>query len=162
VSFSYLFLFYYIFYHLLYQLADLHHDFLIQNRYPQWYIELIIPKGTSDNEADSDGQKEGGQLIYWIKCCPECSTSIKKFIWLLDKKWEEEAWYDYTKRHHQNWLCCMSSEPQDIAFPTLSQGVPVDYYDPEFFSQLQSQLHCKIANKSIALLPDIEKTFTYS
>jgi len=56
----------------------------------------------------------------------------------------------------------MSSEPQDIAFPTLPQGVPVDYYDPEFFSQLQSQLHCKIANKSIALLSDIEKTFTYS
>jgi len=56
----------------------------------------------------------------------------------------------------------MPSEPQDITFPILSQEVPVNYYDPEFFSQLQSQLHCKIANKSIALLPDIEETFTYS
>jgi len=56
----------------------------------------------------------------------------------------------------------MPSELQDIAFPTLPQGVPVNYYDPEFFSQLQSQLHHKIANKSIALIPDIEETFTYS
>jgi len=56
----------------------------------------------------------------------------------------------------------MSSELQDTAFFTLPQEVPVDYYDPEFFSQLQPQLHHKIANKSIALLPDIEETFTYS
>jgi len=56
----------------------------------------------------------------------------------------------------------MSSELQDTVFPTLLQGVPVDYYDPEFFSQLQPQLCCKIANKSIALFPDIEKTFIYS
>jgi len=55
-----------------------------------------------------------------------------------------------------------NSEPQDTAFPTLPQGVPVDYYDPEFFSQLQPQLCHKIANKSIALLPGIEETFTYS
>jgi len=56
----------------------------------------------------------------------------------------------------------MPSKLQDTAFSTLPQGVPVDYYDPEFFSQLQPQLCCKIANKSIALLPDIEETFTYS
>jgi len=99
VSFSYLFLFYHIFYHLLHQLADLCHDFLIWNRYPQQYIELITPKGTLDDEANPDGQKEGGQLIYWIKHRPECSTSMEKFIWLLDKKWKEEVQYNYTKRH---------------------------------------------------------------
>jgi len=109
VSFSHLFSFYHIFYHLLYQLADLCRDFLIWNRYPQQYIELITPKGTSDNEADPDGQKEGGRLIYWIKRCPERSTSMEKFIWLLDKKQEEEARYDYTKRRCQNRLRCMSS-----------------------------------------------------
>jgi len=91
VSFSHLFSFYYIFYHLLYQLADLCRDFLIWNRYPQQYIKLITPKGISDDEADPDGQKEGGRLIYWIKCYPECFTSIEKFIWLLDKKQEKEA-----------------------------------------------------------------------
>jgi len=100
VSFSYLFLFYHIFYHLLYQLADLCCDFLIQNRYPQRYIELITPKGTLDDEADPDSQKESRQFMYWIKHRPECSTSIKKFIWLLDKKREEEAQYNYTKRRH--------------------------------------------------------------
>ena len=87
MSFSHLFSFYHIFYHLLYQLADLHYNFLIWNRYPQQYIKLIIPKEASDNEADPDGQKESEQLIYWIKHHPECSTSIEKFIWLLNKKW---------------------------------------------------------------------------
>jgi len=42
--------------------------------YPQRYIELIIPKGTSDDKADLDNQKKGRQLIYWIKHCLECST----------------------------------------------------------------------------------------
>jgi len=59
VSFSHLFSFYHIFYHLLYQLADLCCDFLIWNRYPQRYIKLITPKGTSDDKADLDGQKKG-------------------------------------------------------------------------------------------------------
>jgi len=162
VSFSHLFSFYHIFYHLLYQLADLRCDFLIRNRYPQRYIKLITPGRTSDDEADPDGQKEDEQLIYWIKRRPECSTSMEKFIRLLDKKREEETQYDYTKRCCQDRLRCMPSEPQDTAFPTIPQGVPVDYYDPEFFSQLQPQLCHKIANKSIALLPDIEETFTYS
>ena len=107
MSFSHLFSFYHIFYHLLYQLADLRCNFLIQNRYPQRYIELIIPKGTSDDEADPDSQKEDGQLIYWIKHCPECSTSIEKFIWLLNKKREEKTQYDYTKRYYQDRLHCI-------------------------------------------------------
>jgi len=162
VSFSHLFLFYHIFYHLLYQLADLRRDFLIRNRYPQRYIELITPKGTSDDKADPDDQKKGGQLIYWIKRCPERSTSMEKFIWLLDKKREEEARYDYTKRRRQDRLRCMPSKPQGTAFPTLPQGVPINYYDPEFFSQLQPQLRHKIANKSIVLFSGIEETFTYS
>jgi len=84
----------------LYQLADLCCDFLIQNRYSQQYIELITPKGISDDEADLDSQKEGEQLIYWIKYHPEYSTSMEKFIWFLNKKGKEEAQYDYTKR------CC--------------------------------------------------------
>ena len=123
-----------IFYHLLYQLVDLFHDFLIRNRYSQQYIDFIIPKRTSDDKVDLNSQKEGRQLIYWIKHCPEYSTSIEKFIQLLNKKWEEEVWYDYTKRCYQDQLYCMPSELQDTAFSTLPQEVPVDYYDPEFFS----------------------------
>ena len=84
VSFSYFH--FTIFYHLLYQLVDLFYDFLIRNRYSQQYIDFIIPKRTSDDEVDLDSQKEGRQLIYWIKHCPEYSTSIEKFIQLLDKK----------------------------------------------------------------------------
>ena len=80
-----------IFYHLLYQLVDLCHDFLIRNKYSQQYIDFIIPKRTSDNKVDPDSQKKGRQLIYWIKCCPEHSTSMEKFIQLLDKKQEEEV-----------------------------------------------------------------------
>jgi len=55
-----------------------------------------------------------------------------------------------------------ASQSVPLHFSTLPQGVPVDYYDPEFFSQLQPQLCYKITNKSIVLLPDIEETFTYS
>jgi len=83
---------------------------------------------------------------------------MNRFIQLLDRKREENARYDYTKRRRQDRLHCM---PSELQFSTLLQGVPIDYYDPDFSNRLQPQLCSKITNKSIALLPDIEQTFTH-
>ena len=68
------------------QLANARHDFLIQNGYSQCYIDLINTKAISDNEADENSKHENGKLVYWIRCCPEQSTKIEEFIWLLEKK----------------------------------------------------------------------------
>jgi len=61
---------------------------MVPQRFYKW---LKVFKKAEPDEVDPDSQKENGQLIYWIKCCPKHSTSIEKVIQLLDKKQEEEA-----------------------------------------------------------------------
>jgi len=63
-------------------------------------------------------------------------------------------------RQHSERVCKVPSEPQETAFPTLPQNVPIDYYDPNFFNRLQLHLCKQIASQTVALLPNIEESFT--
>ena len=99
------------------------------------------------------------QPIFWIKQQPEHSTKMKRFIQLLDKKQEEEFCYTTTKRRREH-ICQLASQPQETLFTSLAQGLPLNYFDPIFFNNLQQFLCKKIAIHSIALLPDTEKSFT--
>jgi hypothetical protein len=40
------------------QLAQSSHEFIIQNGYPERYLDLIDAKATSDDEVDPDGLQE--------------------------------------------------------------------------------------------------------
>ena len=61
---------------------------------------------------------------------------------------------------HREYICKMFSEPQETVFSTLPQNVPIDYYDPSFFNGLQPHLCKQIALQMVALLPNIEDSFT--
>jgi len=105
------------------------------------------------------GTKEKEQPIFWIKKWPEHSAEMKKFIQLLDKKCEEKFCYTVTKCC-QEYICWLASQPQETLFTSLAQELPLNYFTPIFFNNLQWFLHKKIASHSITLLPDIEKSFT--
>ena len=135
------------------------YNFLTWNKYPQWYLDLIDPKAISDDKANPLGAKEKGQSIFWIKQWPEHLAEIERFIWLLDEKCEEKFHYTVTK-HHWEHICWLVSQPQETLFTSLAQGLPLNYFDPIFFNNLQWFLYKKIASCLIALLPDIEKSFT--
>ena len=137
----------------------MHYNFLTWNKYPQWYLDLIDPKTTSDNKADPLGTKEKEQPIFWIKKWPEHLAEMEKFIQLLDEKCEKKFCYTVTKCcwEHIRWL---ASQPQETLFTSLAQELPLNYFDPIFFNNLQWFLHKKIVSCSITLLPDIEKSFT--
>jgi len=79
---------------------------------------------------------------------------MERFIQLLDKKQKEEFCYTTTK-HCQEYICWLAFQPQETLFTSLAQGLPLDYFDPIFFNNLQQFLCKKIAIHSIALLPDI-------
>ena len=137
----------------------MYYNFLTWNKYPQWYLDLIDLKATSNNKADPLGTKEKEQPIFWIKKWPEHSAEMKKFIQLLDKKCEEKFCYTVTKCC-QEYICWLASQPQETLFTSLAQELPLNYFTPIFFNNLQWFLHKKIVSCSIALLPDIEKSFT--
>jgi len=84
---------------------------------------------------------------------------MERFIQLLDEKHEEEFCYTTTK-HHQEHICQLTSQPQETLFTPLAQELPLNYFDPVFFNNLQWFLCKKIALHSIAFLPDVEKSLT--
>jgi len=105
------------------------------------------------------GTKEKEQPIFWIKKWPEHLAEMEKFIQLLDEKCEKKFCYTVTKCC-QEYICWLASQPQETLFTSLAQELPLNYFTPIFFNNLQWFLHKKIASHSITLLPDIEKSFT--
>jgi len=144
------------------QLARLRKEFLERNGYPARYVRLIDVKGTSDDEADPEGLQEDRRPVYWIKRRPERSAQMELFIRKLDEKREEENRYNFRRRGAQkDRIRRLPNPPQDTAYHALPQNIPIDYFDPSFFNQLQPDLRRQIASSSsIALLPNIEDTFT--
>jgi hypothetical protein len=115
-------------------------------------------KATSDDEADVDGVKQGGCLVHWIKRRPERSEKAEVFIRHLDRAREAASRQDPSKR----WRERQRLVPEvriDSGFTSLPLNVPIDYFNPEFFNQLQPQLRSKITNRQVALLPDPSHSF---
>ena len=145
------------------QLADARLEFLKANRYPQRYCDLIDPKATSDDEADLNGLKVNGRKVFWIKKRKERSAGAETFIRILDLKREEEALLDPTKRRRREKIQLVpESDQKDSDFPALPSGLPIDYYDPDFFNSLQPRTRNHIATQKIALLPEVTLSFTGS
>ena len=82
---------------------------------------------------------------------------MNRFIQLLEEKWDKGFWFGGQHREH---ICKIPSEPQETAFLTFPQNVPIDYYDPSFFNGLQPHLCKQIALQTVVLLPNIEDLFT--
>lgn len=51
---------------------------------------------------------------------------------------------------------------QDSVFSALSEGMPIDYYDPAFFNQLQPRTRNRIAVRKISLLPLVTESLTWN
>jgi hypothetical protein len=81
------------------------------------------------------------------------------FIRRLDKKRYETAQIDPRKRWKER-PRELPSQPKQTAYPTLPCNMPIDYFDHEFYNSLQPRLRHDITNTKIALLPDINLSFT--
>ncbi len=125
------------------QLAAARLKFLIENGYPQCYRDLVDPKATSDDEHDAD------KKVYLIKHRTERSPEAEKFYRILDRKREEVAWQDKSQRWRER-VCVVPVDQQDSAFSALPEGMPIDYYDPAFFNQLQPRTRNRIAMRKIS------------
>jgi hypothetical protein len=129
------------------------------NGYPQRYRDLIDPKATSDDEIDPDGRTIKNNKVYWIRRRPERSANAETWIRLLDKKREQDMRRDPTKRWRER-LRLVPEVQQDSDFQILPQGLPIDYFDPDFFNDLQPRLRSRTAVQTVALLPDASLSFS--
>lgn len=81
------------------------------------------------------------------------------FIRLLDKKRYESAQFDPSKRWKER-PRELPSQPKQTAYPTLPCNMPIDYFAHEYYNLLQPCLRHQITNAKIALLPDVNLSFS--
>lgn len=110
----------------------------------------------SDNEADPSSCTIKGQKVFLVN---KQSCKFEVFIRRLDKKHYETAQIDPRR--------CWKEQPREFpsqskqnAYPTLPCNMPIDYFDHEYFNSLQPRLWHDITNTKIALLPDINLSFS--
>ncbi|PPQ80386.1 hypothetical protein CVT24_000611 [Panaeolus cyanescens] len=134
--------------------------FLSENGYPQQYIEMIDTKATSDDKADPAGLKEKGWPVHWIKKCPERSWEADIFFRHLEETIERMAKLE--GKHIRGRLRkILEMDQKESDFLTLPQGMPIDYFDPSFFNSLQPRIRSRCTSQKIALLPNINLSFTH-
>ena len=54
----------------------------------------------------------------------------------------------------------MPEDQNDTEILALPGGMPIDYFDPDFFNRLQPRLRNTLVIDKIAFLPDVDKSFT--
>jgi hypothetical protein len=134
--------------------------FLEENNYPQHYRDLIGTKSTSDNEVDSSGLKANGQPVHLIKKRRERSVQFEIWIRCLDEQREQDARYGGKRWRERSRIVPVNQQPSD--FPALPEGMPINYFAPDFYNGLQPRLRDHITNTKVALLPNVTKSFLCS
>lgn len=108
---------------------------------------------------DPNGSVINRRRVRWIKRRPERSEAAEDFIRLLDRAREQQARVEgrnLTRLHYR----CVPPDSQKVSdFQALPTGLPIDYYDPNFFNLQQPRTRKRIAIRQVALLPDVKSSF---
>lgn len=84
-----------------------------------------------------------------------------EFLRVLDYKREESARNNKSQRWKER-VRVVPTEQQDSLFRVLPEGMPVDYFDPIFFNQLQPKTRNRIAMAKVSLLPSMSQALTWN
>ncbi|KAF8893186.1 hypothetical protein CPB84DRAFT_1848664 [Gymnopilus junonius] len=124
------------------RLAAARLKFLEENNYPQRYRDLIEVKATSDDEYDH-------------------SQKAEKFFRILDRKREESARQSKSRSWKER-VRVVPTNQEDSKFHVLPEKMPIDYFDPSYFNQLQPRMRNRIAVEKVSLLPDVSQSLTWN
>jgi hypothetical protein len=81
------------------------------------------------------------------------------WIRLLDKKREEDTRRDPSKRWRER-VRIVPQHQKETEFPALPTGMPIDYFDPRFYNNLQPRLHNSVTTGKISMLFNVNDSFT--
>lgn len=119
---------------------------------------MVTTKSTSEDEKDPV-LKIGNKPVYNIKTRVERAEKATRFFRILDAKREREARLDPSRRWKER-IRRVPAQPIESTFSSIPVSMPIDYFDPAFYNSLPPNLRMKAATNEIALLPNIEDTFT--
>ncbi|TFK20877.1 hypothetical protein FA15DRAFT_561144, partial [Coprinopsis marcescibilis] len=133
--------------------------FLKHNAYPQQYQDLIDSKATSDDELDPKGSRVNGRAVCFIAKQPERSAKAEAFICKLDKLCELAA--QLQSQQHTDLCVVPPANEQNIShYLAIPFGMPLDYFDPQFYNTIPHHMHAWAAVRSVTILPDPALSFT--
>ncbi|TFK52727.1 hypothetical protein OE88DRAFT_1677285 [Heliocybe sulcata] len=129
------------------RLAKAREKFAKAHKLPKRYVKILgDAKATSDDEWDNTLQ------VHVIKRLPFRSEAANTFIRQLDKYWKDTTIMECGRwrQRDRQWL----SEARDSACRRLPLGLPLDYFDPEFYNRLLPGLRRKITEQRLAFPAD--------
>ncbi|KAA1115239.1 hypothetical protein PGT21_033987 [Puccinia graminis f. sp. tritici] len=126
-------------------------EFATLNKFPQRYIKILPPIA-----AHSDDEVQEGKGFFKIKTLPYQSKNANRFFRRLDIRMLKAAKKDPSKRCR---IRKLPKNPEASAYTAAPKGLPIDFYDPEWYHNLtpaQQQLIPDLTN--VAFLPNANES----
>ncbi|EFP90246.2 uncharacterized protein PGTG_16524 [Puccinia graminis f. sp. tritici CRL 75-36-700-3] len=126
-------------------------EFATLNKFPSRYIKILTPIA-----AHSDDEVQEGKGFFKIKTLPYRSKNANRFFRRLDICMLKAAEQDPSKRRRVRKL---PKNPEMSAYTAAPKGLPIDFYDPEWYHNLtpaQQQLIPDLTN--VAFLPNASES----
>lgn len=134
------------------RLRDARLKFALEQRLPKRYQAII-----SDTCAHSDDEYNSKKGVYDIKTLPFRSENATKFFRRLDAAMLKADGFKGKRVQRRKRL--PPKPPQDTIFPKPPKGLPLDFYDPDWFNDLLPQQKLEFADtRKVAFLPDADKS----
>ncbi|KNZ54689.1 hypothetical protein VP01_2882g2 [Puccinia sorghi] len=134
------------------QLRDTRLKFALAQRLPKRYQRII-----SDVNAHSDDEYNPAKGVYHIKTLKFRSENATKFFRCLDAAILQSDELD--RKRVQRRKRVPPPRPADSIFPKPPKGLPLDFYDPDWFNNLLLQQRIDVADtRQVALLPDASQS----
>ncbi|KNZ52575.1 hypothetical protein VP01_3517g5 [Puccinia sorghi] len=135
------------------QLRDACYKFAINNGFPKRYIKIIKPIPAHRND-----EYNASKDLYIVKNLPYCSETANKFFKRLDDVMRDSFKNEGIRDQSQKWER-IKNAPMTI-FPKAPKGLPIDFYDPEWFNErLPTQKRVIADVHSVAFLPSPKDSF---
>ncbi|KNZ63903.1 hypothetical protein VP01_10874g1 [Puccinia sorghi] len=129
-------------------LRDASYKFAVEKDFPMRYRKII-----SDIHSHSDEEYNAKHNLYVIKTLPFPSKIANDSFRNLDKVMLDTQIVQKKRRKQRRRV--PPTKPRPSIFPRPPKGVPLDFYDSEWFNQLQPNVRDVVADiNSVAFLPE--------
>ncbi|EFP90156.2 uncharacterized protein PGTG_16004 [Puccinia graminis f. sp. tritici CRL 75-36-700-3] len=130
------------------RLRDARYKFAVEHDFPPRYQKII-----GDIHSHSNDEYNAKNKVYVIKTLPFRSKTANTFFCRLDKVMIDTNLVR-GKRSQQR-RRALPTKPQPTVFPRAPKRLPLDFYDPEWFNELQPNIKDIVADtNSVAFFPE--------
>ncbi|KAA1079345.1 hypothetical protein PGT21_008685 [Puccinia graminis f. sp. tritici] len=135
------------------RLRDARVEFAVVSKFPKRYQDILAPIA-----AHSDDELDGKKGFYKIKTLCYRSKNASKFFRALDIAMKKAAEQD-PSTHGKRRIRKLPKTPVPSKYTVAPKGLPIDFYDPQWYQQLSEVQQKTIPNtQMVAFLPNASES----